>query len=167
MLANGLSQIAEGSEPAARCPATPPVKFSLGELAGRAGVNGLKSLTQTHRATKFGVLAREIFSLLLTLLTEVPSVAAQAPHLAFEIGSLTLKFAAHLIECLASQYHDVELVEDDPGMRKVFRCALDIGWTHIHGNSLDLRGIAAVLAQRLGEGSESLCTASLCHEEQT
>src|ERR1700737_1633415 len=49
MLTNGLSQIAEGSEPAARCPATPSVKFSLGELAVRAGVNGLKSLTQTQR----------------------------------------------------------------------------------------------------------------------
>src|ERR1700694_820971 len=154
MLANGLSQIAEGSEPAAGCPATPPVKFSLGELAVRAGVNGLKSLTQTHRATKFGVLAREIFSLLLTLLTEVPSVAAQAPHRAFEIGSLTLKFAAPLIKCLATQYHHVELVEDDPGMRKMFRGTLDISRAHIHGNSLDLGGIAAVLPQRLGKGRQ-------------
>ena len=45
----------------------------------------------------------EIFTLLLTLLTEVPSVAAQAPHRTFEIGSLALKLAAHLIECFAGQ----------------------------------------------------------------
>jgi hypothetical protein len=80
MLVNGLGQIAEGAEATARCPATPPVKFSFGNLAVRAGVNSLESLTKTHRAAKFGVLATEIFTLLLTLLTEVPSVAAQAPH---------------------------------------------------------------------------------------
>src|ERR1700739_3318931 len=74
---------------------------------------------------------------------------------------------AHLIECLAGQHHEVEFVEDDPGLRKVLRRALDIGWAHIHGNSLDLRGIAPVLTQRLGKGPESLRTTSLYHEEQT
>jgi hypothetical protein len=34
-----------------------------------------------------------------------------------------------------------------------------IGWAHIHGDRLDLGRIAAVLAQRLGEGSEGLCAA--------
>ncbi len=36
----------------------------------------------------------------------------------FEIGSLALKLVAHLIECCAGQYHDVELVEDDPGTQE-------------------------------------------------
>src|SRR5438552_12799270 len=99
---------------------------------------------------------QEAFTLLLTLLGEVPNVAAQTPHRTFEIGSLTLKFAAHLIECLACQHHDVELVENDPGIGKVFRRTLDIGWAHIHSNRLDLGGIAPVLAQRLGKGPESL-----------
>jgi hypothetical protein len=50
----------------------------------------------------------------LTILIEVPSVAAQAP---FEIGSLTLKLAAHLLSSARpGQDHDVELVEDDPGV---------------------------------------------------
>src|SRR5271156_5593254 len=146
MLANGLGQIAEGAETAARCPATPPGKLRFGSLAVRAGVNSLESLPKTHRAAKPCVLATEIFTLLLTLFTEVPSVAAQAPERTFEIGSLTLKFAADLIECLAGKHHDVELVEDDPGMRKVFSSTLDIGRAHIHSNSLDLGGIAAVLA---------------------
>ena len=101
--------------------------------------------------------------MLLTILIEVPSVAAQTPHRAFEIGSFTLKLAAHFIECLAGQHHDVELVEDDPGMRKVFGRTLDVGWAHIHGNSLDLGGIAAVLDQRLGEGRKGLRTAPLNH----
>ena len=79
MLANGLGQITERAEAIARGPATPPVEFSFGKLA--VGVNGLGSLTQTHRSTKFGVLTREIFTLLLTLFTQVPSVAAQAPTL--------------------------------------------------------------------------------------
>jgi hypothetical protein len=103
MLPNGLGQIAEGAEATARCPATPPVKLSFGNLAVGAGVNGLESLTKTHRAAKFRVLTTEIFTFLLTILIEVPSVAAQAPHRTFEIGSLTLKLAAHLIECLAGR----------------------------------------------------------------
>src|ERR1700730_5018514 len=90
MLANGLGQMAKGAEAAARRPATPPVKFSFGYLALGVSVNGLESLTQTHRTAKFGVLTTEIFTLLLTILTEVPSVAAEAPHRSLEIGSLTV-----------------------------------------------------------------------------
>src|SRR5258705_7093323 len=41
MLPNGLGQLAEGAEATARCPATPPLKFSFGNLALRAGVNSL------------------------------------------------------------------------------------------------------------------------------
>src|SRR6266850_1113115 len=156
MLANGLGQIAEGAEATARGPATPPVKFSFGNLAVRACVNGLESLTQTHRAAKLRVLTTEIFTLLLTILIEVPSVTAQAPHRTFEISSLALKLAAHLVECLAGQHHDVELVEDDPGVRKVLGSTLDVGWAHIHSDRLDLGGIAAVLNQRLGKGPKSL-----------
>src|SRR5215831_14161955 len=146
MLPNRLGQFAEGAKAAARCPATPPVKFSFGNLALRVGVNSLERLTQTHGSAKFGVLATEIFTLLLTLLAQVPSVAAQAPERPFEICTcVTPKLAAHLIECLAGQHHEVELVEDDPGLRKVFRRALDVGSAHIHGYRLDLRGITAVL----------------------
>src|SRR5215510_3351120 len=146
MLPNGLGQFAKGAKATARCPATPPVKFSFGNLALRVGVNSLERLTQTHCSAKFGVLATEIFTLLLTLLTQVPSVAAQAPKRAFEIcNCVTRKLVTHLIECLAGQHHEVELVKDDPGLWKVFGRALDIGWAHIHGNRLDLRGIAAVL----------------------
>ena len=47
----------------------------------------------------------------------------------------------------------------------MLRRALGVGWAHIHGDRLDLGRIAAVLAQRLGEGSEGLC--ALHHEEQT
>jgi hypothetical protein len=61
---------------------------------------------------------------------------------------------SHLIECLAGKHHHVELVEDDSGMRKVFGRTLDIGWVHIHSDSLDLGGIAAMLDQRLGKGPE-------------
>src|ERR1700752_2058732 len=165
MLANGLGQIAERAQATARGPATPPVKFSLGNLAVRACVNGLESLTKTHRAAKFRILTTEIFTLLLTILIEVPSVAAQAPHRTFEISSLALKLAAHLVECFAGQHHDVELVEDDPGLRKVFGSTLDVGWAHVHGDSLDLGGIAAVLDQRLGKGPEGLGAASLYHEQ--
>ena len=103
MLANGLGQMAKGAEATARRPATPPVKFSFGKLALGVCVNGLESLAKTHRAAKFSVLTTEIFTLLLTLLSEVPNVAAQAPHRTFEIGSLALKLAAHLIECFAGQ----------------------------------------------------------------
>src|SRR5215813_5765913 len=80
MLPNGLGQFAEGAKATARCPATPPLKFSFGNLALRASVNSLERLAQTHCSAKFGVLATEIFTLLLTLLTRVPSVAAQAPR---------------------------------------------------------------------------------------
>src|SRR5271166_3202878 len=74
MLANGLGQMAKGAEATARRPATPPVKFSFGKLALRVCVDGLESLTKTHRAAKFGVLTTEIFTLLLTLFSEVPNV---------------------------------------------------------------------------------------------
>ena len=78
LLANGLGQMAERAEAAARGPATPPAQFSFGKLAVGVCVNGLESLTQTHRTAKFSVLATEIFTLRLTLRTEIPSVAAQS-----------------------------------------------------------------------------------------
>jgi hypothetical protein len=66
----------------------------------------------------------------------------------------------HLIECLAGQHYEVELVEDDLGMRKVFGRALDIGRAHIHGNSLDLGRIPAVLAANEQHSVWRLVTAS-------
>src|SRR6516162_4678298 len=144
-------------------PATPPVKFTFGNVALRAGVDSLERLTQTHRAAKFAVLTGEIFTLLLPLLAQVPGVAAQAPQRTFELGSLTLKLAAHLIECLAGQHHEMKLVEHDSGLRKVLCRPLDVSRTHVHGNGLDLGGIATVLAQGIGKGSKGLRAASLYH----
>jgi hypothetical protein len=43
---------------------------------------------------------------------------------------------------------------DQCQLRKVFGRTLDIGWVHIHSDSLDLGGIGAVLDQRLGKGPE-------------
>ena len=76
ILTNGLGQMAEGPEAAARCPTTPPPEFSFGKLAVGVCVNGLESLTQTHRTAKLSVLATEVFTLRLTLWTEIPGVAA-------------------------------------------------------------------------------------------
>src|ERR1700745_3418915 len=150
MLTNGLGQSTERVEATACCPTTPPVKFSFGNVALGAGVNSLQRLPQTHRSAKFGVLTREIFTLLLTLPAQVPSVTAQAPERAFELGPLTLKLTAHLIECLAGQNHEMKLVEDDPGLRKVLPRPLEIGRTHVHGDRLDLGAIPSVLAQGIG-----------------
>src|SRR6516225_5945184 len=71
MLANGPRQRTERAKATACCPTAPPGKFNLGNLAIRAGVDSLERLTQTHRAAKFSVLTREIFTLLLTLLAQV------------------------------------------------------------------------------------------------
>ena len=76
ILTNGLGQMAEGAEAAARCPTTPPPEFSFGKLAVGVCVNGLESLTQTHRSAKLSVLATELLTLRLTLLGEIPGVAA-------------------------------------------------------------------------------------------
>jgi hypothetical protein len=38
MLANRLGKLAEGVEATTRCPATPPLEFSFGNLAFQAGV---------------------------------------------------------------------------------------------------------------------------------
>src|ERR1700736_1003857 len=167
MLSNGLGQMAEGTEATARRPTTPPPEFSFGKLAVGVCVNGLESLTQTHRTAKLSVLAAEVFTLRLTLLTEIPSVAAQTPHRPFELCSLALQLEAHLIEGFAGQHHDVELVENDAGLRKVLGRTFHIGGAHIHRDRLDLGGIAPVQAQRFGEGSQGLDTASLDHQEQT
>src|SRR4029077_5446665 len=141
MLSNGLGQMAEGSEATARRPTAPPLEFSFGKLAVGVCVNGLESLTQTHRPAKFRVLTTEVLTLRLTLLTEIPGVAAQAPHRAFELGSLAQQMEAHLIEGFAGQHHDVELVENDAGLRKVLGRTFDIGGAHIHRDRLDLGGI--------------------------
>src|SRR5258705_2105463 len=159
--------MAEGPEAAARCPATPPPKFSFGELPVGVCVNGLESLTQTHRTAKLRVLATEVFTLRLTLWTEIPDVAAQTPHRAFELGSLALQLEAHLLEGFAGQHHDVELVENDAGSRKVLGRTFDIGGAHIHRDRVDLGGIAAMQRERLGKGSQGLDSASFDRQEQT
>jgi len=41
MLPNGLGQLAEGAEATARCPATPPLKFSFGNLTLLTQVSGV------------------------------------------------------------------------------------------------------------------------------
>ena len=68
--------MAEGAEATARRPTTPPPEFRFGKLAVGACVNGLQSLSQTHRTAKLSVLATEVFTLRLTILGEIPSVAA-------------------------------------------------------------------------------------------
>src|SRR5208282_3312095 len=122
--------MAEGTEATARRPTTPPLEFSFGKLAVGACVNSLESLTKTHRTAKFSVLTAEISTLLLTLLTEIPGVAAQAPHRSFEVRSLALQLEAHLFESFARQHHDVEFVKDDPGLREVLARPFHIGGAH-------------------------------------
>src|ERR1700760_3111924 len=158
--------MAKGPKAAARCPTTPPPKFSFGELPVGVCVNVLESLTQTHRTAKLSVLATEVFTLRLTLWAETSDVAAQAPHRPFELGSLALQLEAHLLEGFAGQHHDVELVENDAGLRKVLGRTFDIGGAHIHRDGLDLGGIAAVSAQRLGKGSYGLDSATFHHQKQ-
>ena len=51
-------------------------------------------------------------------------------------------------------------LEDDLGLRKMLGCSIQIGWTHVHGNSLDLHLINSMLAQCLGKGPKRLGTAS-------
>src|SRR5260370_42371129 len=136
--------MAKGPKAAARGPTRPAPKFSLGKLAVGVCVNVLESLRQTHRTAKLSVLATEVFTLRLTLWAETPGVAAQAPHRPFELGSLALQLEAHLLEGFAGQHHDVELVENDAGSRKVLGRTFDIGGAHIHRDRVDLGGIAAM-----------------------
>src|ERR1700730_5600155 len=136
--------MAKGPKAAARCPTTPPPKFSFGELPVGVCVNVLESLTQTHRTAKLSVMATEVSTLRLTLWTEIPGVAAQAPHRPFELGSLALQLEAHLLEGFAGQHHDMELDENYAGLRKVLALSFDIGGPNIHCDRLDLGGIAAM-----------------------
>src|SRR5277367_6415893 len=156
----------KGPEAAARCPPTPPAQFSFGKLAVGVCVDGLESLTQTHRTAKLSILATEVLAMCLTLWTEIPGVAAQTPHRPFELGSLALQLEAHLLEGFARQHHDVELVKDDPGLREVLAGPFHIGSAHIHCDRLDLRRFPAVQTQLLGKSSQGLDTASLDHQKQ-
>ena len=63
-----LAKWRKGLEATARRPATPPVKFSFGKLALGVCVNGLESLTKTHRAAKFSVGSRVCFAGLLIVI---------------------------------------------------------------------------------------------------
>src|SRR6202023_3928221 len=157
--------MAKGPKAAARCPTTPPPKFSFGELPVGVCVNVLESLTQTHRTAKLSVLATEVFTLGLTLWTQTPGVAAQDPHRPFEVGALALQLEAHLLEGFAGQHHNVELVENDAGLRKVLARTFDIGGAHIHRDRLDLGGIAAMQRERLPKGPYGLVAPSLDHQE--
>src|ERR1700692_982331 len=138
--------MAKGPEAAARCPTTPPPQLGFGKVAVGVCVNGLESIAQTHRTAKLSVLPTEVVTMCLTLWTEIPGVAAQSPHRPFELGSLALQLEAHLLEGFARQHHEVELVENDAGLRKVLACPFYIGWAHIHRDRLDLGGVAAAQA---------------------
>src|SRR6201995_1489051 len=83
ILTNGLGQMAEGLEATTCCPTAPPPEFSFGKLGVGVCVNGLESLTQTHRTAKLSVLATEVLTMRLTLWTEIPGVATQSPHRPF------------------------------------------------------------------------------------
>ena len=78
---------------------------------------------------------------------------------------MTLKLAAHGIEGLAGQLHEVKLVEDNLSLRKMGARPLDVGRAHIQGKGFNLGGVAAVLAQGLGKSSQGLRTAALDHEQ--
>jgi hypothetical protein len=105
-----LAKSRKALRPAAHCPTVPPGKFRFGTVAVGVSVNRLESFTKTHRPAKFSVLSTEVFALLLTLLAEVPTVTAQAPHRPFEIDSLALKFAPDLIECLAGDLRSKSII---------------------------------------------------------
>jgi hypothetical protein len=51
-----------------------------------------------------------------------------------------------------------KFIKDDLGLREIVGRALEIGWTHVHGNSLDLSRLPPMLAQRLSEALERLGT---------
>src|SRR6266403_1965541 len=82
-------------------------------------------------------------------------------------GSLLLKLAAYRLERLTGKQHHMELIEDDLSPGKIFGRSLQIGRTHVHGNSPDLGWITAMLAQCLGKGAERFATASFDHQQQT
>jgi hypothetical protein len=60
----------------------------------------------------------------------------------------------------------MELIEDDLSLRKMVGCSLQVGWTHVHGDGLDLGGITPMLAQCLSKGAERFGTAPFDHQEQ-
>jgi len=62
--------------------------------------------------------------------------------------------------------HHMGLIKDDLGLRKIFDCSLQIGWTHIHGDDLNLPRITSMLAQGLGKGAERFGTASFDHHRR-
>jgi len=62
------------------------------------------------------------------------------------LGALTLQLEAHLLEGIAGQHHEVELVKDDRGFGEALAGPFHIGGAHIHRNRLDLGGIPAMQA---------------------
>jgi hypothetical protein len=61
----------------------------------------------------------------------------------------------------------MELIEDDLGMRKVFRRALDIGWLMSMAMAWIWARITSMLAQGLSKGTERFGTAPFDHPAAT
>jgi hypothetical protein len=59
--------------------------------------------------------------------------------------------ASHLVDGLADQLHDVELVESDLGLGQVLGDASDVGTAHVDADLLDVAGVGVVRVDMICE----------------
>ncbi len=73
--------------------------------------------------------------------------------------------AAHLVDGLADQLHDVELVEGDLGFGQVLGDASDVGTAHVDADFLDAAGVAVVRFEIIGEVGDRVGVAAVGDEQ--
>lgn len=126
-----------------------------------------EEVSDGERAGDFRVLAADVFTQCDLLRFEVLHVPAKRPERATrQAPGLAGDLLADGVEGLAAELHDVEAIEADPRVGKVFAGSGDESFRHVDGNFLDPGGGDAAPGEFGGELPKSGAVLARGEEEQ-
>lgn len=116
----------------------------------------LEASTQGHGTAQDGIIFYEMRSLEQLLSCEGPLIAPDRPDAAGQIGSGSRRVLAHPVPGITGSIHEVEVIEDQTGLRKVASGTRLKSPTHVHDDLCDLLGFGFMPGHLTGKEGETL-----------
>ena len=161
------SQGDEGCHPGAATPAHDGFEMITGVFLVTVVPSVCEEVPNGEGAGDLRMLAADAFAQFELLGLEVLHVPAKRPECAArQAAGLTGDLLAGGVEGLAAELHDMEAVEADSRIGKVFTGTGDEGFGHVDGDFLDLGGIDLAPGEFGGELVEGGAVLAGCEEEQ-
>lgn len=126
----------------------------------------MKTFAQAHGAAQHRIILDEGLAFYELFLSAGPLVATDRPDAAGQVRSSGSEVFSHSVQSLTSRLHEVEVIEDEAGLRKMTAGSCLKSPTHVHDDLCDLAGSCSMESHFVSEGGQALLVLALGGKEQ-